>query len=56
MRCDLAFTERQAGKFDTFPLRLVIMSATLRVEDFELNERLFPNKQQRPRVIKVEAR
>ena len=30
-RCDLAFKERQEGKFDTFPLRLVIMSATLRV-------------------------
>ena len=33
-RCDLAYTERQEGKFDTFPLRIVIMSATLRVKDF----------------------
>ena len=33
-RCDLAYTERQQGKFDTFPLRIVIMSATLRVKDF----------------------
>ena len=30
----MAFKERQEGKFDTFPLRLVIMSATLRVKDF----------------------
>lgn len=32
------------------------MSATLRVKDFQDNERLFPIKEQRPRVIKVEAR
>jgi ATP-dependent RNA helicase DHX37/DHR1 len=30
-RCEKAFTERKAGKFETFPLRLIIMSATLRV-------------------------
>ena len=33
-RCDRAFRERQQGTFETFPLRLVIMSATLRVKDF----------------------
>ena len=35
------------------PLKLVIMSATLRVTDF-LNDRLFPDS--KPPVIKVEAR
>ncbi|XP_012684041.2 probable ATP-dependent RNA helicase DHX37 isoform X2 [Clupea harengus] len=35
------------------PMKLVIMSATLRVEDFTQNQRLFPNP---PLVIKVEAR
>jgi ATP-dependent RNA helicase DHX37/DHR1 len=33
-RCDKAYKERQNGIFETFPLRLVIMSATLRVSDF----------------------
>lgn len=41
-RCQLAYEERQKGIFNTFPLRLVIMSATLRVEDFRENKRLFP--------------
>jgi len=53
-RCDMAYKEREEGKFDIFPLRLVIMSATLRVEDFRENKRLFPEKV--PQVIKVEAR
>jgi ATP-dependent RNA helicase DHX37/DHR1 len=44
-RCDRAFEERQRGVFETFPLRLVIMSATLRVKDFQMNERLFPLKE-----------
>ncbi|XP_034493785.1 probable ATP-dependent RNA helicase DHX37 isoform X3 [Ailuropoda melanoleuca] len=35
------------------PLKLLIMSATLRVEDFTQNQRLFP---QPPPVIKVESR
>lgn len=35
------------------PLKLIIMSATLRLEDFTLNRRLFKNP---PRVLKVEAR
>ncbi|XP_022372928.1 probable ATP-dependent RNA helicase DHX37 isoform X1 [Enhydra lutris kenyoni] len=35
------------------PLKLLIMSATLRVEDFTRNQRLFP---QPPPVIKVESR
>lgn len=30
-RCEKAYLERQQGVFETFPLRLVIMSATLRV-------------------------
>jgi len=43
-RCDMAFKERESGIFEIFPLRLVIMSATLRVEDFRENKRLFPEK------------
>lgn len=35
------------------PLKLVIMSATLRVEDFTANSRLFPSP---PPVIRVDAR
>jgi ATP-dependent RNA helicase DHX37/DHR1 len=35
------------------PLKLVIMSATLRVEDFTNNKRLFPNP---PPVLRVDAR
>ena len=53
-RCDMAFKERQSNEQKTYPLRLIIMSATLRVEDFKENRRLFPNKV--PQVIKVEAR
>lgn len=44
-RCELAFKERkqsEAGPYKHFPLRVVIMSATLRVEDFKDNARLFP--------------
>ena len=37
-----------------FPLRLVIMSATLRVDDFIDNKRLFPSLI--PRLIKIESR
>jgi len=57
-RCEKAFQERKEGKFETFPLRLVIMSATLRVADFRENERLFPKNMyaQVPNMIKVEAR
>lgn len=40
----------------TSPLKLVIMSATLRVEDFTLNARLFPPPTPPPPVIRVEAR
>ncbi|XP_050728127.1 probable ATP-dependent RNA helicase DHX37 [Eriocheir sinensis] len=36
------------------PLKLIIMSATLKVEDFTLNPRLF--KEPKPPVIKVESR
>jgi ATP-dependent RNA helicase DHX37/DHR1 len=38
------------------PLKLIIMSATLRVQDFVDNDRLFPEKQQIPPVINVEGR
>ena len=38
------------------PLKLVIMSATLRVEDFTENERLFPDKSRRPALVKVPGR
>ena len=57
-RTELAFKERQRWarekqqlgvdesqkeiSFEYYPLRLVIMSATLRVDDFQSNERLFP--------------
>lgn len=43
-RCVKANTERAQGKFETFPLRIVVMSATLRVSDFRDNPRLFPPK------------
>ena len=33
-RCQKAYEERQKGVFETFPLRIIIMSATLRVADF----------------------
>jgi ATP-dependent RNA helicase DHX37/DHR1 len=36
------------------PLKLIIMSATLRVEDFAGNSRLFPNTQ--PNLISVPGR
>jgi ATP-dependent RNA helicase DHX37/DHR1 len=45
--------ERQSFAAPIKPLKLVIMSATLRVGDF-LNERLFPR--QKPPVVNVEAR
>lgn len=41
-RCAKALQERQKNVYETFPLRLVIMSATLRVSDFRENSRLFP--------------
>jgi len=57
-RCELSYQERQNGKYDIFPLRLVIMSATLRVQDFRENRRLFPSNmyERVPNVIKVDAR
>jgi ATP-dependent RNA helicase DHX37/DHR1 len=60
MRCELSFNERKKtsiGPYQNFPLRIVIMSATLRVEDFRENKRLFPPSITKPPpVIKVEAR
>ena len=57
-RCELSYQERQNGKYGIFPLRLVIMSATLRVQDFRENKRLFPSNmyERVPNVIKVDAR
>ena len=64
-RCELAYKERKEwsgtkgspAEFRYFPLRLVVMSATLRVEDFQNNERLFPPSMARkPNCIKVAAR
>jgi len=45
---------KNATTYKHYPLRLVIMSATLRVDDFLENKRLFPNIV--PRVIKLESR
>jgi len=57
-RCEQAQKERQQNIFKTFPLRLVIMSATLRVADFRENPRLFPATMfsKMPNYIKVDAR
>ena len=59
-RCELAYKERQTldkQKFEHYPLRIVIMSATLRVEDFKDNLRLFPPKLTRPpNVVSVQTR
>ena len=67
-RCELAYQERLKwkqqgsategpGPFRHNPLRLVIMSATLRVEDFQSNQRLFPaHLSSKPNCIKVQAR
>ena len=41
-RCEIAYKERLENQFKTHPLRLIVMSATLRVEDFKDNLRLFP--------------
>ena len=38
------------------PLKLVIMSATLKVEDFTENTRLFPNSESRPALVTVPGR
>lgn len=56
-RCELAFKERKSsptGPYKHFPLRLVIMSATLRVEDFKDNTRLFPAA--KPNVVTIATR
>jgi ATP-dependent RNA helicase DHX37/DHR1 len=54
-RCKLAYEERLAGKHTMFPLRLVIMSATLRVEDFTKNKRLFCELSP-PKAINIQTR
>lgn len=59
LRCKLSYDERVAlandpDKLPThFPLRLVIMSATLRIDDFLQNKELFTKP---PRLIEVKAR
>lgn len=59
-RCELAYNDRKEGVADSInhPLRLVIMSATLRVSDFRDNKQLFPKSlfNRVPKMIKVEAR
>ncbi|KAJ0402291.1 hypothetical protein P43SY_002915 [Pythium insidiosum] len=45
--------ERERAPKPIHPLKLVIMSATLRVEDFTKNQRLFPKP---PPVLRVDAR
>jgi len=45
--------EKSKAKPPIKPLRLIIMSATLRVEDFTLNTKMFPKP---PPVIRVDAR
>ena len=48
---------RNSGKIKGIgPLKLVIMSATLRVEDFTLNKSLFPDDTPPPPVVKVDGR
>ncbi|TYZ60870.1 hypothetical protein PybrP1_001442 [[Pythium] brassicae (nom. inval.)] len=49
----LAPDERAAAEQPVQPLKLVVMSATLRVEDFTQNQRLFPTP---PPVLRVSAR
>lgn len=58
IRARLSLEERQNAKsgemnFKYYPLRVVIMSATLRIEDFTQNKYLLPKK---VNVINVEAR
>ncbi|KAI9089626.1 P-loop containing nucleoside triphosphate hydrolase protein [Phlyctochytrium arcticum] len=48
---------RSSGKVaGVRPLKLIIMSATLTVEDFTLNKALFPKPEQQPPVVKVDGR
>ncbi|GLE02940.1 hypothetical protein PINS_up011804 [Pythium insidiosum] len=49
----LSDAEREHAPKPIHPLKLVIMSATLRVEDFTKNQRLFPTP---PPVLRVDAR
>ncbi|KAG7380675.1 ATP-dependent RNA helicase dhx37 [Phytophthora pseudosyringae] len=49
----LSQEEKEAAEKPIKPLKLVIMSATLRVEDFTQNQRLFPTP---PPVLRVDAR
>lgn len=52
IRCKLALKEREASRdqreprksYKYFPLRLVLMSATIRAEDFIGNKKLFPDR------------
>ena len=57
-RCQISYEERLKNVYNTFPLRIIIMSATLRVEDFRENKRLFPKNlyEKVPNVVNVEAR
>lgn len=57
-RTNKAYEERKKGIRETAPLRIVIMSATLRVQDFRDNLNLFPTElfRNKPNFIKVDAR
>ena len=57
-RTKKAFEERKIGIKETSPFRIVIMSATLRVQDFRDNTNLFPQDlyENKPNFIKVDAR
>lgn len=56
LRLKQCLNERKEKKavYEHYPLRVVIMSATLRIDDFMKNKRLFPSIV--PRLIKVESR
>ena len=58
MRAKMSLREREenpnATEYTSHPLRLVIMSATLRTVDFTGNKYLFPNK--KINVIELESR
>jgi len=59
IRCTLSLKECQDCKnpenctHKNFPLRLIIMSATLRLKDFTENSSLFKNK---PAIVKISSR
>jgi HrpA-like RNA helicase len=56
---ELSTAEREiqlAALKPVFPIKLIIMSATLRLDDFIKNTRLFPSPKQIPPVLSVQSR